>query len=323
MAQRQQAEVTAPLEEPRTLRVGLLQTAPVFGAVTDNLARIAELRDNLGPVDLALTPELSLNGYGFTAPEAFTGDDPRLAALASAGVGVGFAERNPAGLPWNAYLLGDPQTGTRHLHRKLQPVSYAPWNEHLSFQPGADLRTADFGAARIATAICNDLWHPVIPWLAAQGGAEVLVVPVAGAEGADPARIRRTWEVILEHTAVLLQCYVVFVNRCGTGGGVRFWGGSRVLGPDGTVLAHLGDEPGAAVAELDMTALRRLRRGPPACGDPDRLPCRSLRDGPPPGKGAAPCLTSMSMPPPTCSTGSATTTRSAPPTPRPATAASS
>lgn len=262
MAERQQAEVTGGLDEPRTLRVGLLQTAPVFGAPEDNLARIAELRSSLGPIDLALTPELSVNGYGF-APHAetdlFTSDDPLLAALASQGVGVGFAEKSCSGLPWNAYLLSDPLTGTRHLQRKLHPVSYAPWNEHLSFQPGAQLQTVDFRAARIATAICNDMWHPVVPWLAARSGAEVLVVPVASIEGSDPTRIRRTWEVILEHAAVLLQCYVVFVNRCGTDSGARFWGGSRVLGPDGSVLACLGDEPGTAVAELDMTALRRLR----------------------------------------------------------------
>ncbi|MFJ6686930.1 carbon-nitrogen hydrolase family protein [Streptomyces werraensis] len=242
--------------------MGLLQTAPVFGAVEENLARIAELHNRLGPFDFALTPELSVNGYGF-APHAetalLTGDDPRLAALVSAGVGVGFAEKNADGLPWNTYLLADPRTGTRHLQRKLHPVSYAPWNEHLLFQAGAELRTADFHAARIATAICNDMWHPAVPWLAAQGGAEVLCVPVASMEGSDPARIRRTWEVILEHAAVLLQCYVVFVNRCGTDGGARFWGGSRVVGPDGSVLSQLGDEPDAAVAELDLTALRRLR----------------------------------------------------------------
>ncbi|MBM0224635.1 carbon-nitrogen hydrolase family protein [Micromonospora sp. ATA51] len=242
--------------------MGLLQTAPVFGAVEDNLAHIAELRGSLGPIDFALTPELSVNGYGF-APhretDLFASDDPRLAALASTGVGVGFAEKSPSGLPWNAYLLCDPLTGTRHLQRKLHPVSYAPWNEHLSFQPGTELQTAGFRAARFATAICNDMWHPVVPWLAAQSGAEVLVVPVASIEGSDPTGIRRTWEVILEHAAVLLQCYVVFVNRCGTDSGARFWGGSRVLGPDGSVRACLGDEPGAAVAELDITALRRLR----------------------------------------------------------------
>lgn len=261
MAQRQQAEVTG-LEEPRTLRVGLLQTAPVFGATDENLAQISQLREGLGPVDLAVTPELSATGYGFEPhrpEELLAVDDPRLAALAAEGVGIGFAQHNPSGLPWNAYLLGDRETGRASVQHKLHPVSYAPWNEHLSFQPGHALRMARLGKAVTATAICNDMWHPVVPWLASRSGAEVLIVPVASMAGADPAGVQRTWELILEHTAVLLQCYVVFVNRCGTDGGGAFWGGSRVIGPDGSVLVRLGGEPGAAAVDLDLDALARLR----------------------------------------------------------------
>lgn len=265
MAERQQAEVTGE-QEPRTLRVGLLQTAPVFGQIDGNLAAIAELHAGLGPADLSITPELSAVGYGFgphRPADILAPDDPRLAALTRRGIGIGFAERNPAGLPWNSYLLTDPATGTRHLQRKLHPVSYAPWNEHLLFQPGDELRAASVHHTMIATVICNDMWHPVDPWLASHAGAEVLIVPVASIETEDQARIKRTWQLILEHTAVLLQCYVVFVNRGGVDSGQRFWGGSRVLSPDGSVLTCLEDEPGATVAELDLAALRRLRASVP------------------------------------------------------------
>lgn len=265
MAERQQAELTGE-QEPRTLRVGLLQTAPVSGQIDGNLAAIAELHGGLGSADLSFTPELSATGYGFSPhhPSAtLAADDARLTALTKRGIGIGFAERNPAGLPWNSYLLTDPATGTPHLQRKLHPVSYAPWNEHLLFQPGDELRAAFVRHTMIATVICNDMWHPVGPWLASHAGAEVLIVPVASIESDDVARIKRTWQLILEHTAVLLQCYVVFVNRGGIDSGQRFWGGSRVLNPDGSVLTSLGDEPGATVAELDLTALRRLRASVP------------------------------------------------------------
>lgn len=244
------------------LRAGLLQTAPVFGRIEDNLAAVAKLHDGLEPSDLAFTSELSATGYGFSPfrpSDLLAVDDPRLTALAGKGIGIGFAERNPAGLPWNSYLFTNPATGAWSRQRKLHPVSYAPWNEHLLFQPGDALRTTAVDGTTIATMICNDLWHPAVPWLASRAGAEVLVIPVASVESDDPARIKRTWRLILEHTAVLLQCYVVFINRAGTDGGRRFWGGSRILGPDGSVLAFLGDEPGAAVADLDLAALRRLR----------------------------------------------------------------
>ncbi|GAB4100737.1 nitrilase-related carbon-nitrogen hydrolase [Sinomonas halotolerans] len=266
MAQRQPAELTRP-EEPCTLRVGLLQAAPVFGAVDDNVAHLAALRSEVGPVDLAVAPELSLNGYGFarhSVEDLITPHDPRLAPLhqGPGTVGIGFAEENPAGLPWNSYLLmGDGGSG--HVQHKIHPVSYAPWNEHLLFEPGTRVAVTEIAGAKVATVICNDMWHPAVPWLAARSGAEVLVVPVASIDGADPAGIKRTWRTILEHTALLLQCYVVFVNRSGTDSGVRFWGGSRVLGPDGAVLAELAEEPNTAVADLDLSALRRLREDVP------------------------------------------------------------
>lgn len=268
MAQRAQLELNNNPDQPTTLRVGLIQTSPQFGAVAANIAQISDLQATLEPVDLAVTAELSAAGYGFTAiPEGdqLAIDDSRLDALLTgpAGIGIGFAEQNTSGRPWNSYLIADPLTGSRQRQHKLHPVSYAPWNEHLAFQPGAALHNAEFRGANTATIICNDMWHPTLPWLAAHRGAEVLIVPVASIEGTDGTAIRRTWQVILEHASMLLQCYVVFVNRCGSDSGERFWGGSRILGPDGTILAELDDEPGTAVADLDLTALRRLRADRP------------------------------------------------------------
>jgi predicted amidohydrolase len=267
VAERQQAEVAAE-QQPHTLRVGLLQTAPRFGRVDDNLAGIAELLHDVPGVDLALTPELAATGYGFTPPAKaalLVADDPRLRAVAGGptAVGIGFAERSDTGLPWNSYLLADPDTGLTRLQRKLHPVSYAPWNEHLTFAPGVGLEVVDVRGARTATVICNDMWHPVVPWLAAHLGAEVVIVPVASIAGPDVQRVRHTWQVILEHAALLLQCYVVFINRCGEDGGAQFWGGSRVVGPDGQVVTCLGEARGTAVADLDLSALRRLRADVP------------------------------------------------------------
>jgi predicted amidohydrolase len=176
---------------------------------------------------------------------------------------VGFAERSSSGLAWNSYLVGDRTTGALHLQHKLHPVSYSPWNEHLTFQAGDTLGTGTVNGARTSVAICNDMWHPVVPWLAASNGAEVLIVPVASLAGAEPTKVQQTWQLILEHAATVLQCYVVFVNRCGTDSGATFWGGSRVLGPDGETLVRLDEEPGTATVELDLAALRELRADVP------------------------------------------------------------
>jgi predicted amidohydrolase len=253
-------------QQADTLRVGLLQTAPTLGQVAENRARISALREELDEVDLIVTPELSLSGFGFGldgAADAMPSDDARLTSLGlgAAAIGVGFAERSSAGLPRNSYVVLDGDK--THLQRKLHPVSYAPWNEHLLFEAGDSLDIAEIRGARCATVICNDMWHPVVPWLAARDGAEVLIVPVASIEGDDPARIRRSWELIVEHTATLLQCYVVFVNRCGVDSEKRFWGGSRVVGPDGNTIVELGNVEDTAVVTLDLKRVRTLRSSTP------------------------------------------------------------
>ncbi len=266
MVDSQQAQVMSQPSPADTLSVALLQTAPVFGQVEANIRRILELSDGLDDVDLVLTPELAVNGFGFDAEADYrplTEDDKRLSALANrrGAMGIGFAETVGEGRPRNAYLVTGREE--HHLQRKIHPVSYAPWNEHRGFEAGDELGTAVIRGARCATVICNDMWHPVIPWLAAQAGAEVLIIPVASIEGVNAAQVQRTWQVILEHAALLLQCYVVFINRCGTDGGAKFWGRSRILGPDGATLAEAGDAETTLQATLDLAALRALRARTP------------------------------------------------------------
>ncbi|WP_104176575.1 nitrilase-related carbon-nitrogen hydrolase [Cryobacterium sp. Y50] len=257
-------------EDPQTLRVGLLQTAPTFGHLDANIDRISGLRSRLGDLDVVLTPELALNGYGFgpaSKPNALLASDPRLSSLGlgTAAMGIGFAESNPSGKPHNSYAVVD--SGSMHLQRKLHPVASPPWNEHLVFAAGDRLNTPTVRGAKCAVIICNDMWHPVVPWLAAHGGAEVLIVPVASAESAVPGQVQRTWALILEHSATLLQCYVIFINRCGTDSGARFWGGSRILGPDGATIVELDDSEGTAEATLDLGMLRRLRARTPVLAE--------------------------------------------------------
>lgn len=244
--------------------MAVLQTAPVRGAVASNLRDIEELAA-AHPSDLIVTCELSVSGYAFAVderPEAIEADDARLAGLAAVGgvVSVGLVENNTEGLPYNSsVLVGDGRT----VQRKLHPVSYAPWDEHLLFAPGDRLAQAEVNGVAVATLICNDAWHPVMPWLAAQAGAEVLLIPTASLGDDATSEAARSWGLILEHTARILQCYVVFANRVGDERGHHFWGGSRIIDPWGNVLARADGAPEVIRATLDLDALRRLRADVP------------------------------------------------------------
>ena len=68
--------------------------------------------------------------------------------------------------------------------------------------------------------------------------------------------------------AQLYTSFVIYCNRVGYEDGVAFWGGSRVVSPDGTVLVEAPDRsPQLVMAKLDLGAIRRARIANPLIRD--------------------------------------------------------
>jgi predicted amidohydrolase len=209
-----------------------------------------------------VAPELATHGYHLNeVPEAMPlqPDDVRLRSLGTHGPAVvtGFAEAFRHHTFNSAALLFD---GDVRIQRKMYLPTYRGWEERKHFRPGGQLNLHDVLGTRLAILICNDAWQPAVPWLAAHSGAEVLVIPVNSAIAEVGVENQRAWDILLLHAAVVLQSFVVFVNRCGHENQRDFWGGSRVIHPSGDVLGELGPEPGELDCELDLDELRALRR---------------------------------------------------------------
>jgi N-carbamoylputrescine amidase len=253
------------------VRVALAQIDSSLGEVDANLARMRELTDeaNSRHADLIVFPELATHGYWLgqiPASLSLPAGDPRLLELAGgrADVLAGFHE--DAGVRnFNsaAYLSGGRLV---HVHRKLYLPTYLSWEERKHSSPGQSLRVFDARGARAAVLICNDAWQPALPWLAAQDGAELLLVPANSAPDLSPEALDTIgyWQELLRFIARMQQCWVVFVNRVGTERGARFWGGSRVLDPTGEVVAEAALwEPALVTVDIDIAAVRRRRRAFP------------------------------------------------------------
>jgi len=242
--------------------VRLLQTDPVLGDVDGNLAHLDALVGSATRCDLVVAPELATHGYHLTeVPDALPlqPDDARLLALGTQGpvVVTGFAEAFRHHSFNSAALLN---AGDATVQRKIYLPTYRGWEERKHFRPGGQVRCHDVLNTRLSVLICNDLWQPPIPWLAVYGGAEVLVVPVSSASTDVGVPTARAWEILLLHAAIVLQSFVVFVNRCGSENQRDFWGGSRVIHPSGEVIGQLGSEPGELDCLIDLEELRVLRR---------------------------------------------------------------
>jgi predicted amidohydrolase len=263
-------------------RVALAQLAPRLGEVEANLEIAATwLRHATAEgAQLVVLPELALTGYLLSdlVPEvAIASSDPRLAALSreapGALVAVGFVEEtadhryaNAAALLRDGELIG--------LHRKVYLPTYGLFDEGRFTRPGDRIRTSEVGEplGRIGLSVCEDFWHASLPMLQAQDGASLLVNLAAGPARAPGSaaglRAIAGWHHMQGTYALLGTVPVAFCNRVGNEEGLTFWGGSRLLDADGSVLAE-GPlyEEALVVGTLETDDLRLQRYQLPLLAD--------------------------------------------------------
>jgi predicted amidohydrolase len=257
----------------------MVQMAPRMGAVADNLRRHVEAAEQAvqDGVDLLLFPELSLTGYFLRdlVPEvALRLDSPLLQELISLSrkihLVVGFPEESENfTLYCSAAYLADGEI--KYLHRKLYLPTYGMFDEGRYFSPGADLATFPTPWGSAGLVICEDLWHPAVPYVLSRQGMDLLIAIAASPfRGIEPGciGIEHVYSQMLGTYAQLFQCQVLFCNRVGCEEGVTFWGGSRGLSPLSGELgvAPLFDETQVDVV-LDRSHLRMARYANPLLAD--------------------------------------------------------
>jgi predicted amidohydrolase len=228
--------------------------------------------------NLLVFPELSLTGYFLkdqVPSVALRADSPLLQRFRELSLRVamvlGFVEEAPDHRFYNAaaYLEGGE---IRHIHRKVYLPTYGIFDEARYLAAGDRIRAFDTALGRMAILICEDLWHPAAPAIAAWDGAEILICPSAspgrGLGQAEPFQNATTWERTLRTCGDLLTSYVVYANRIGYEDGACFWGGSEVVTPGGETLAKARYlEEDLLLAEMDPGGLRRARVANPLLRD--------------------------------------------------------
>jgi predicted amidohydrolase len=239
-----------------------------------HLAAIDEAR-GLG-VDVLVFPELSLTDY-LTAPDVPTlsrtssaAELERLAeAAGSVTVAVGFIEEAGGAQFYNSQaILGGGRV--LHVHRKINLATYGRLEEGKHYAPGRRIDVFPVNHPWTAAAlVCADTWNPALPWLAALGGASLLLVPVASSVDAvaDDFDNRAGWDVNLRHTALTYGLPVVMANHCGARGNLQFWGGSCIVDTGGREIARAGTGPGLITAEIDYRDVRLARSRLPTVRD--------------------------------------------------------
>ncbi|RWI88883.1 carbon-nitrogen hydrolase family protein [Mesorhizobium sp.] len=165
----------------------------------------------------------------------------------------------------NAAVLIDPDGSIRHVHRKTM---LTPRIDD-GVLPGNNYEVVDTAIGRIGILICADATCPEPARIMALRGADLVVVCSGDfrsgwtVEGHD--LVERIWDCCSASPARAVDNCIFWaaVNGAGFQDATEFFGGSRIIAPDGNILAHGsfgGEFEGLVLADLDLTLRTRVNR---------------------------------------------------------------
>ncbi|MEY9945457.1 carbon-nitrogen hydrolase family protein [Kitasatospora sp. GAS1066B] len=261
------AHLSQPFPLPsRPLRVAVAQAAVVRGAVDANVARVAALIEQAGAdgVQLVLFAEKFLTGYepeliaSDPARYTVTEDDPRLSPIAAAcraagtAAVVGAATRDAAGVLRISALVFGPDGVLAARYDK----QYQFGGEPEVFAAGTTGCTVELAGWRLGLGVCYDSGFPEHARAAALDGCHAYLVGALFSRGGGRQQVD-TW---FPARAIDNTVYVLLANHIGRTGAMDTCGHSAGWGPDGRLIAALGEtETGLAVVDLGPERLRAVR----------------------------------------------------------------
>jgi nitrilase len=150
-----------------------------------------------------------------------------------------------------------------HLFDVITP-SGAGYRESSLFGAGDRVVTCDAEGMRLGLAICYDVRFPELFLALRRARADVIFLPSAFTAETG----RDHWEVLVRARAIETQSWVIAAATTGThvdagARARRTWGHSMICDPWGTMQASLADEPGVAVADIDLASVVRVREAMP------------------------------------------------------------
>jgi len=170
-------------------------------------------------------------------------------------------EKRAQGLYHNTTAVIDADGTYLGKYRKMHIPDDPAYFEKFYFTPG-DLGYKIFETkfAKIGVLICWDQWYPEAARLTSLMGAEILFYPTAigwatSQDEATNTEQYNAWQTIQRSHAIANGVHVVSVNRVGLeqDGAMKFWGGSFVSNPFGTLLAKGShDHEEVMVTEIDL-----------------------------------------------------------------------
>ena len=241
------------------MKIACVQCDVQIGETERNVAAI-ERTLSATEADLVVYPECSLTGYAVASHDAareiaIPRDHLALHHLQDAAtragklVVVGFAEEKGEALYNTATLLGLAAGPEFYRKTHLPELGYDRF-----VVPGDDLPVFGTPLGRIGILVCFDLRAPEAARELALQGADIILLPTNWPEGAEISA-----EVLAVARAVENKVWLASCNRVGEEGGFRFIGRSKIVAPNGEVIASAGKDAETIAADIDLALARDKR----------------------------------------------------------------
>lgn len=223
--------------------------------------------------ELVIFPELSVTGYTvrdqlYELAEPVPGPSTQVMANVAKKTRTHIifglpelSEKTQATL-YNASVLVGPK-GFIGKYRKMYLPTHSVFEEKRYFRPGYEAATFTTELGKIGLIICYDLFFPEVTRLTRLQGAQLIVCI-----SASPAVRRAFFETLTVARAIENTAFLAYVNLVGIEDGLQFWGGSRLVGPQGKIIAKAEyDKEDLIIADVDYVDLRPVETFVPALRD--------------------------------------------------------
>jgi predicted amidohydrolase len=171
------------------------------------------------------------------------------------------SEKTQATLYNTAVIVG-PE-GFLGKYRKTHLPNHSVFEEKRYFRPGYQTGVFETNLGKIGLLICYDIFFPEICRLTRLKGAQLIVCI-----SASPAVRRTFFEILTMARAIENTAFLAYVNLVGVEDGLQFWGGSRLIGPDGRVIVSAKyDEEDLVVGCVDYVEIRQIEPFVPTLKD--------------------------------------------------------
>ncbi len=224
--------------------------------------------------NLIIFPELALTGYvvkdlAYELAEPIptgpaTCEITTVAKRHNVHVIFGMIENSPeaASVLHNTAILIGPE-GFIGKYRKMHLPTHSVFEEKRYFRPGYETPIFKTDVGRIGITICYDIYFPEITRVMRLKGAQLIVCI-----SASPSTRREFFEILTAARAIENTVIVAYTNLFGIEDGLQFWGGSRFIAPNGSIIAQAKfDEEDMIMTKIDYSEMKHIEAFVPALRD--------------------------------------------------------